>query len=194
MTERQDGCKASMSAFEAMCRSGAGCECRAHKKGPYAETPSAAPAPQEGLTLRTEWGIRSLCDGTHKGPFKDEAEAREWVARFPQAYVLVSRQYSKWDTERALREQPAAPTAPRGKCWVATIAGPHDHYNAVIQWITGDQDTALLIEQPARPRITREQVHRAITRGYCRESLNTSDAANMINDMADELMKLLGED
>jgi hypothetical protein len=44
---------------------------------------------------RTEWGIRSLRDGTHRGPM-EEYEAREWAGRFPEAYLVISRQYSKW--------------------------------------------------------------------------------------------------
>ncbi len=48
--------------------------------------------------LSTEWGLRSLVDGSHRGPMP-ETDVREWVQRFPQAYAVVSRQYSNWQLE-----------------------------------------------------------------------------------------------
>lgn len=54
----------------------------------------ASPAQAAPLT-RTLFGIRSKCDGTHRGPM-EEVEAREWVRRFPDAYILVSKEETRW--------------------------------------------------------------------------------------------------
>lgn len=62
--------------------------------GEMADEP-ASPAQAAPKLTRTLFGIRSKCDGTHKGPM-EEAEAREWVQRFPDAYILVSKEETLW--------------------------------------------------------------------------------------------------
>jgi hypothetical protein len=44
-------------------------------------------------------GIRSLIDGTHKGPMA-EVEARDWASKYPKSYAAVSRIETPWEVEK----------------------------------------------------------------------------------------------